>query len=108
MALSKISVSELKKMHFPTLPLERKIEIKSLRPTPKLNLMQITKSKNRDFKREFKVELYEKYLWICGCDSTNKLFCFHCLLFAKQSGDSSWINYGVSDLAHLTQKIKKT
>lgn len=107
MALSKISVSELKQLHFSTLPLEKKIEIKLLRPTPRLNLVQVTKSKNREFKREFKPEFYDKHSWICGCDLTARLFCFPCLLFAKQSGDSSWVNYGVADLSHLTQKIKK-
>ncbi|GBM68907.1 hypothetical protein AVEN_117474-1 [Araneus ventricosus] len=100
MALCKISVSELKQLHFSTLCLERKIELKLLRPTPLLNLIRVTKYKTRDFKREFKPDLYEKCSWICGCD-------FPCLLFAKQNGVSSWVSYGVADLSHLTQKIKK-
>ncbi|GBL64900.1 hypothetical protein AVEN_236885-1, partial [Araneus ventricosus] len=50
----------------------------------------VSKRKTRDFKREFKPDLYEKCSWTCGCESTNRLFC-----------------YGVADLSHLTQKIKK-
>ncbi|GBN48476.1 hypothetical protein AVEN_210074-1 [Araneus ventricosus] len=107
MALCKTSVSELKQLHFSTLCLERKIELKLLRPTPLLNLIQVMKCKTRDFKREFKPNLYEKCSWICGCESTNRLFCFPYLLFAKHNGDSSWVSYGAADLSHLTQKIKK-
>ncbi|GBL86441.1 Zinc finger MYM-type protein 1 [Araneus ventricosus] len=107
MALCKISVSELKQLHFSTLCLEQKIELKLLRPTPSLNLIQVTKCKTRDFKREFKSDLCEKCSWICGCESTNRLFCFPCLLLAKQNGDSSWVSYGVAYLSHLTQKMKK-
>ncbi|GBM57640.1 hypothetical protein AVEN_225018-1 [Araneus ventricosus] len=67
----------------------------------------MTKCKTRDFRREFRPHLCEKCSWICGCESTNRLFCVPCLLFAKQNGDSSWVSYGVADLSHLTQKIKK-
>ncbi|GBM41173.1 hypothetical protein AVEN_35745-1 [Araneus ventricosus] len=107
MALCKISVSELKQLHFSKLCLERKIELKLLRPTPLLNLIQVTKCKTRDFKREFKPDLYEKCSSICGCESSHRLFCFPCFLFAKQNGDSSWVSSSVADLSHLTQKIKK-
>ncbi|KAJ4437326.1 hypothetical protein ANN_17464 [Periplaneta americana] len=51
-------------------------------------------------------QIYEGNNWICACDVTNKLFCFPCLLFAKES-DASWVKTGVCDLSHLTQKIKK-
>lgn len=103
------TVSELKELVFSTLPLETKINVKqSGKPIPQLKIVQVTKSKNRDFKREFKSDIYEKISWICGCKETNRLYCFPCLLFAKQSGEPSWVNFGVSDLSHLTQKIKKT
>lgn len=101
------SVSALQKTNFSTLPLERKLEIKALgRPLPLLNISQDRSCKGKSFCRVFKPQIYERNNWICGCEITNKLFCFPCLLFAKES-DGSWIKTGVSDLSHLTQKIKK-
>ena len=100
-----MKVGELKELQFSSLSLEKKIEVKHAgRPTPQLNIVQVTKSKNRDFKREFKCDIYDKNAWICGCEVTNRLYCFPCLWFGKQGGESSWVNYGVCDLAHLTQK----
>lgn len=105
---SKYTVSNLKSIHFTSLSLEKKIEIKeSGKPTPVLNLNQESTSKARTFKRAFNVDIYSKKTWICGCEDTNKLFCFPCLLFAGEKGDPAWVKNGVSDLAHLTQKIKK-
>lgn len=69
--------------------------------------MQTTKSKTRDFKRTFKSDGYEKNDWICGCSMTNRLFCFPCLLFARVAAEPCWTKTGVTDLSHLTQKIKK-
>lgn len=104
----KYSVSKLNEVAFANLPLEVKISIKeSGRPTPRLNISQTSTSKSRTFKREFKEELYEKIPWLCGCEQTNKIFCFPCLLFSREKGDPAWVKNGVCDLAHLTQKIKK-
>ena len=40
---------------------------------------------------------------LCDCEKTNTLFCFVCLLF---EGVDSWIKEGMSDLKHLSAKIK--
>lgn len=104
----KYSVSNLKEVAFANLPIEVKVAIKeSGRPTPRLNISQTSTSKSRTFKREFKEELYEKIPWLCGCEQTNKIFCFPCLLFSREKDDPAWVKNGVCDLAHLTQKIKK-
>lgn len=104
----KYSVSNLNEVAFANLPIEVKIAIKeSGRPTPRLNISQTSTSKSRTFKREFKEELYEKIPWLCGCEQTNKIFCFPCLLFSREKGDPAWVKNGVCDLAHLKQKIKK-
>jgi hypothetical protein len=88
--------------------LTEKIKIKdSGKPTPMLNIVQVTNSKSRQFKREFKSDIYEKTNWICCCVDTNRLFCFPCLLFARGNAKYSWTKTGVTDLGHLAQKIKK-
>lgn len=74
---NKYSVHQLKQLIFSSLSLEEKIAIRdSGRPKPELNLVQTTKCKSRDFKRTFKSEIYDKNDWICGCSTTNRLFCF--------------------------------
>ena len=84
------------------------VQIKEMCIRDRLNIVQVTKGKDRDFKREFKETLFEKTSWLCGCEATNKLYCFPCLLFAKQSSENlNWIKYGVNDLGHLLSKIKK-
>lgn len=95
------TVEQLKK-HFSSLPLAEKIKIKNLgKPMPDINIVQITNSKSRQFKREFKRDIYEKTEWICGCGETNRLYCFSCLLFARGNAEYSWTKTGVSDLGHL-------
>jgi len=42
---------------------------------------------------------------ICGCDVTNKLFCFPCVIFSR-SNEISWSKLGIDDLCHLSAKIK--
>ena len=51
-------------------------------PLPSLpGLQQTLKLKNRaDSYRKFNVEYYKKVDWLFGCEVTNKLFCFACLL----------------------------
>ena len=56
--------------------------------------------------RKFNVSTYENYDWVCGCEETNRLYCFPCLLFAAEK-DGTWTNMGFSDLGHLKQKLSK-
>jgi len=99
---------EFLKINFSSLSLEQKIQIKnSGRPKPDLNLTQTTKGKSRDYIRTFKTDMYNKNEWICGCETTNRLFCFPCLLFSHGDAESAWNKNGIMDLGHLSQKIKK-
>jgi hypothetical protein len=44
------------------------MEIKNTgRPTPDLNIKQITKCKTRDYVRQFKNYIYKTHDWSCGC-----------------------------------------
>jgi hypothetical protein len=38
---------------------------------------------------------------------SNSLFCFVCLLMGSSDLDPAWVQTGVTDLKHLTEKIKK-
>lgn len=76
------SVSVLTKLNFSSLTLEQKVAIKNeARPTPNLNIVKQSKCMYRIIKRCFKIEMYKKNDWICGCDETNKFFCFPCIIF---------------------------
>ncbi|CAH2015728.1 unnamed protein product [Acanthoscelides obtectus] len=52
----------------------------------------------------FSSEIYHRHDWICGCNIKNALFWFSCILFG---GDKAWTEVGVTDLVHLSEKIKK-
>lgn len=100
------SISSLTKLNFSLLSLEQKIAIKNEgRPKPNLIIVKESKGKDRTFKRNFNIETYDKNDWICGCDITNKLFCFPCVIF-NRSNEMSWSKIGIDDLSHLSAKIK--
>lgn len=100
------SVVEIIKLKFSSLSLERKAEIKKLgRPLPNLhNLINISKKGQKEYTRHFNTELYQKFKWFCGCETTVALFCFPCVCFG---GDLSWSKTGVKDLIHLLAKMNK-
>lgn len=84
---------------------EEKVELKSKgRPLPDITIETTGISRGKTYKRQFNKDIYSKNNWICGCNKKNALFCFPCLLFA---GDKAWTEVGVTDLVHLTEKIKK-
>ena len=100
-----ITVDYLQKITFSRLTLNEKKEIKAIgRPTPDLSIEQRSKSRDKEYTRQFNNNVYEKCDWLCGCEVKNALFCYPCLLF---DGDASWTKIGVTDLRHLTQKITK-
>lgn len=103
--MSENSVQDLKTINFSRLSLEEKIKIRDAgRPTPDINLVQITKCKTREFKRSFKNDIYAKHNWLCGCSVANRLFCFPCILFGRLCvAESSWVSAGVADLSHLAK-----
>lgn len=96
-------------VNYSHLTVERKVLIRDLgRPMPQLaGLQQKLKIRNRpDSLRKFNTEFYRKTDWLCGCEVRNKLFCFPCLLCARNRNEA-WVKEGVSDLAHLAKKIEK-
>ena len=50
---------------------------------------------------------FDRKAWLTGCGSKNALFCFPCLLFKLSSSDSAWTETGVTDLKHLSERLKK-
>lgn len=84
---------------------EEKIKLKQNgRPLPDISIEKEGSSRGKQYKRQFNREVYSRNDWICGCNKKNALFCFPCILFG---GDKSWTQTGVTDLKHLSQKIKK-
>ncbi|GAB1607525.1 Hypothetical predicted protein [Argonauta hians] len=98
-------VKYLQTIDFSKLKLNEQLEIKALgRPMPNLNMQKSGTSRTIEYKRQFHSNIYEKYLWVCGCEESNSLFCYPCLLYG---GDILWTETGVTDLRSLPQKIKK-
>ena len=98
-------VQYLKSVTFSQLTRDEKLSIKEMgRPMPHLVIKQESKSRGKIFTRNFNSNVYNND-WICGCEETNALFCFPCLLFSKLKGP--WTTTGVTDLNHLSEKIHK-
>ncbi|KAJ9581626.1 hypothetical protein L9F63_023209 [Diploptera punctata] len=99
------SVASLLKTPFCARLYDDKMKVKQLgRPMPKLNIVHRQHSAKVDRWRKFNSDIYKKNKWLCGCDQKNAFFCFPCLLFR---GETSWSEVGVTDLAHLNNKIRK-
>ena len=99
---AKMSVTYLKTLNFSRLSLEEKIAIKTAgRPTPEIDLSTKGISHGRQFTRKFKSSTYKEYDWLCGCDETNRLFCFVCILYG---GSKEWTETGVFNIVNLTGK----
>lgn len=98
-------VKYLQTIDFKKLKLNEQIEIKSLgRPMPNLNMQKCGPGRSIEYVRQFNCNIYDKCLWVCGCEESNSLFCYPCLLFG---GDVLWTKSGVNDLRCFQQKIKK-
>lgn len=101
------TVQELKSTNFFRLTIEQKLNIKNYgRPLPLIKLVQNSKCRGKEVNRKFNSDVYDKFEWVCGCDITNRLYCFPCLLFASEK-DGTWTKSGCGDLAHLKQKLTK-
>ena len=99
------SVNVLQNINFRHLTLHDKIQIKNNgRETPDIVIKTKAISNKKQYTRSFNRNIYEKYDWITGCEKTNKLYCFPCLLFG---GEDAWIKYGVDDLNHINVKVSK-
>ena len=101
-------VQYLRSLKFTQLTLVEKIAIKDLgRPVPNVFIKQTTNSRGKVYERKFNPEMYNNIEnhWLCGCEETNRLYCFPCLLFS--TANSPWVTEGVNDLSHLTMKMNK-
>ena len=84
------------------------VRIKQLGPhRPKnIHITQPSKEKQKSYIRSFTRTWFDKKAWLTVCRSNNALFCFPCLLF-KSSSDSAWTETGITDLKHLSERLKK-
>lgn len=55
------------------------------------------------YNRYFNKEWYQKCKWMCGCEATNKIYCFPCLIETENNSFTD----GVTDLTHLSELAKK-
>ena len=81
--------------------IQEKMEVKRLgpdRPDLKPHLQS---------KRKFSSDFYMKFVWLTGCISTKRVYCFQCLLFGQSKKEETFSKIGIDDWGHLTQKCKK-
>lgn len=100
-----ITVEYIKSINFSKLTLFEKVEIKNKgRSTPDLFISQPGVSNKKKYIRSFNKEWYDKKSWLCGCEITNALFCFPCMLMG---GDTVWTNNGFSTINKMKEKTEK-
>lgn len=97
----------LVKNNFTKLPLQQQFKIKSDgRPTPKLELRIERKN---GVQRTFNEENYVRTEWLTASAKLQRLFCWPCLLFDKDSCyvSNPWVTAGFADLANLSRGIER-
>ena len=58
--------------------------------------------------RKFSTTFYTKYVWLTGCISTKKVYCFPCLLFGQnRPKEEAFSKIGIDDWGHMTQKCNR-
>lgn len=96
-------VASLLASPFSRRPFNEKLQlIKNGRPTPQLQLNENLKKGER----HFKTENYERYPWLTGCQKTNRLYCWSCLLFTTDKS-STWASSGFVSLTNLTKSAHR-
>lgn len=83
---------------------QKLLVIKQGRPTPPLP--DLHQRKGQKIVRSFKPDWYTRREWLCGCDVSNSLFCFPCLLFSKDRVNV-WVCAGYTDLNNLPGALAK-
>lgn len=73
--------------------IEKQNIINEGRPTPTL---QNLKSKCKNSFRYFNTSYYNSNKWLSGCQKTQKLYCWPCILFSQES--NTWSKNGCNDL----------
>ncbi|KAG1924938.1 zinc finger MYM-type protein [Pimephales promelas] len=102
------AVKSLQLYPFERRTLAEKLVVKELGPDkPDVNISQQAREKEKTYKRTFSRGWFDRKSWLTSCGYTNALFCFPCLLFKTSACDSSWTQTGVTDLKHMSERIKK-
>ncbi|XP_051808999.1 zinc finger MYM-type protein 1-like isoform X2 [Acanthochromis polyacanthus] len=102
------SVKSLKTTPFERRTLQEKLRVKELGPDrPDVLIRQQSKDRGRRYTRSFSRAWYEKTSWLTGCSEAGALFCFPCLLFQTKGTDQAWIQTGMVDLKHLSEKVRR-
>ena len=103
-----ISVDDLKKVNWNGLTLHEKVEVRERgRSTPDLNMSwRGSAGRGRTFTRTFNSSTYQDWHWLTGCEISNALFCFPCLLLG---GHDTWTKTGLQSksLGKLLEKLNK-
>lgn len=75
------------------------------RPVPDLSNRLVSIGGVGKSNRSFQNTWYEKYDWLTGSVTLNKLFCWPCILFATNNSDKVWSKCGYSDLKNLSRGL---
>ena len=102
-----ITSRELLDNPFSAHPLHDKLRIvNKVRPTPPLPcLITYHKTQAEQYKRHFLISQYGKVDWLAGCETTNKLYCWPCLIFYNKR--DVWNKQGFLDLNDLSSAQQK-
>ncbi|KAK6325060.1 hypothetical protein J4Q44_G00044020 [Coregonus suidteri] len=105
------SIVSLKEVPFCRRTNEDKLATKQLGPPrPNLIIQQVSTKGGKSYTRGFSKNWYERKTWLAGCDVANAVFCYPCLLIHPEGGtadSTAWTATGVTDMHHLSEKIKK-
>lgn len=78
---------------------------KAGRPTPSLpNLKLEYKARGNTLIRKFNDENYSRWTWLCGCPTTNALYCFPCIIF---EGEDAWTSTGFKNISNMKDRCDK-
>jgi hypothetical protein len=87
---------------------EERKEIKQLGPPrPNLKICKQNLIKGKIVVRNFNRRMYNNASWLCACDVSNSFYCFVYLVMGSADCDPAWVQTAVTDLKHLSQKVKK-
>lgn len=73
-------------------------------PIPKPSMLNLVQGTTGN-KRSFSIRIYEKYIWLTGSETRNKLFCWYCLLFSDQK--SPFCSPGYDNLKEIHRASNK-
>lgn len=107
--LANNSIVSLKELPFSCRSYKDKLAIKLLEPPrPNLIIKQVWKMAGNTYFRGFSMTWYLRKSWLAGCEVTNALFCYPCLLIHPGTNtDGAWTKTGVADMHQLSERVRK-